>query len=273
MKVSVCGKGGSGKSTIATLLALSSVKRGNPTIVIDSDESNSGLYRMLGFDSPPRPLMDLLGGKRGLKEKMAQKTVLAQQSITLDELPGNNFIRRDGLTLLSIGKVLYAFEGCACPMGVLSREFLKKLSLDNSQLAVVDMEAGVEHFGRGVDETVDWVVLVVEPSFESVAIAKKIMALSSQMQRKVRAVINKVDSEAVSSRIKAELEASGISVAGVIPRDGVVFEACLEGRSLEGASAALAAAGSILDSLIRDKTSGGRGSFNMVSAGTVSQVL
>jgi CO dehydrogenase maturation factor len=270
MKISVCGKGGSGKSTIATLLALSSVNRGSPTLVIDSDESNSGLYRMLGFDSPPSPLMDLLGGKRGLKERMAQKNVLAQQSITLDELPGNHFIRRDGLTLLTIGKVLHAFEGCACPMGVLSREFLKKLMLEEGQVAIIDMEAGVEHFGRGVDETVDWVVLVVEPSFESVAIAKKIMALSSQMKKKVRAVINKVDSESVSLRLREELEAAGIPVAGTIRRDEAVFEACLEGRSLEGAREAIAAAGSILVALIRDKGLGGGGSFNVVSPGPPS---
>ena len=42
-------------------------------------------------------------------------------------------------------------EGCACPMGVVSREFIEKLELKDQELLVVDTEAGVEHFGRGVE--------------------------------------------------------------------------------------------------------------------------
>ena len=63
MKISVCGKGGSGKSTVLTLLAKAAQERGLPVLVVDSDESNSGLFRMLGFKSPPVPLMELVGGK------------------------------------------------------------------------------------------------------------------------------------------------------------------------------------------------------------------
>ena len=57
MKISVCGKGGSGKSTIVALLANAAQERELHILVIDSDESNSGLFRMLGFKSPPVPLM------------------------------------------------------------------------------------------------------------------------------------------------------------------------------------------------------------------------
>ncbi|KPJ51676.1 MAG: ATP-binding protein, partial [Dehalococcoidia bacterium DG_18] len=51
MKIAVCGKGGSGKSAIVTLLAKGLREKGYKVLVVDSDESNSGLYRMLGFDS------------------------------------------------------------------------------------------------------------------------------------------------------------------------------------------------------------------------------
>jgi CO dehydrogenase nickel-insertion accessory protein CooC1 len=53
MKLSVCGKGGSGKSTVVTLLARQAAARGRAVLVIDAHESNTGLYRMLGFDHPP----------------------------------------------------------------------------------------------------------------------------------------------------------------------------------------------------------------------------
>jgi CO dehydrogenase nickel-insertion accessory protein CooC1 len=68
MKICVCGKGGSGKSTVVTLLAKAARERGLPALVVDSDESNSGLFRMLGFKSPPVPLMELVGGKAALKK-------------------------------------------------------------------------------------------------------------------------------------------------------------------------------------------------------------
>ena len=69
-KISVCGKGGSGKSTLVSLLAIAVQARELKTLVVDSDESNSGLFRMLGFDKFPIPLMALVGGKEGIKEKM-----------------------------------------------------------------------------------------------------------------------------------------------------------------------------------------------------------
>ena len=65
IKISVCGKGGSGKSMLVGLLANAAQDRGLTTLVVDSDESNSGLFRMLGFDTPPIPLMTLVGGKEG----------------------------------------------------------------------------------------------------------------------------------------------------------------------------------------------------------------
>ena len=49
IKISVCGKGGRGKSTLVSLLANAPLARGLTTLVVDSDESNSGLFRMLGF--------------------------------------------------------------------------------------------------------------------------------------------------------------------------------------------------------------------------------
>ena len=71
MKISVCGKGGSGKSALTSLLANQAVSRGLGVIVVDSDESNSGLFKMLGFEKPPVPLMELVGGKKKLKKKMS----------------------------------------------------------------------------------------------------------------------------------------------------------------------------------------------------------
>jgi CO dehydrogenase maturation factor len=233
MKISVCGKGGSGKSTIVTLLANAAQERGFPVLIVDSDESNSGLFRMLGFESPPLPFMELVGGKAALKKKMQAPSVFERFEITIEQIPSRHIRSRDGLVLVSIGKILQSLEGCACPMGVLNREFLKKLRLNENWVAFVDMEAGIEHFGRGIDEAIDKVILVVEPSFESVNVAEKIRDLAAGMNKEVSAVLNKMPSEKVGKRMEDELKSRNIAILGKIPNDAAVFDACLEGRVLD----------------------------------------
>ena len=231
MKISVCGKGGSGKSTVVALLANEARARGYRVLVVDSDESNSGLFRMLSFDHPPVPLMELVGGKKSLKQKMAQTNVLSETRIVTAQIPEQHSLQRDGLMLVSIGKILQSLEGCACPMGVLSREFLKKLALQEDELAFVDMEAGVEHFGRGVDTSIDSVLIVVEPPLESVNVSEKIHDLASGIGIKnVWAIMNKVPSEEIATKLRAELEERQIEVVGCIYFDADIFSASLQGR-------------------------------------------
>ena len=64
MKIAVTGKGGSGKSTVTTLLAKELAGRGRKVLVIDSDESNYGLSRQLGVDLPLILLLILAGNKK-----------------------------------------------------------------------------------------------------------------------------------------------------------------------------------------------------------------
>ena len=250
MKISVCGKGGSGKSVLTSLLANQAISHGLGVLVIDSDESNSGLFKMLGFKTPPVPLMELVGGKKKLKKKMSDPNILAENHFSIKDIPSQHLIRRNGLILVSIGKILQAFEGCACPMGVLNREFLKKLRLGEKEIAIIDMEAGVEHFGRGIDEGIDRVLLVVEPSFESLTVAEKIKGLASGMDKAVSAVLNKIDSEKIAHKLEGELRIKNIEVIGTIPNDPLVFEACLEGRAI-GKGEAFHAAGKVLDDLLQ----------------------
>lgn len=251
MKISVCGKGGSGKSALVTLLAKQALDRNFKVLVVDSDESNSGLFRMLGFERPPAPLMQLIGGKAKLKEKMGQAGIFAESQIFVEDIPLQYVQRKDGLALVGIGKILQVLEGCACPMGALSREFLKKLRLTENEIALIDMEAGVEHFGRGIDEGIDHVLLAVEPSFESLAIAEKIKSLAAGIDKHVRAVLNKIDSENIALKLKNQLKAKGLEVIGIVPHDPLVFKACLEGRAM-GEGEAFRAAGKILDLLLSE---------------------
>lgn len=231
MKISICGKGGSGKSTVVALLANEARARGYRVLVVDSDESNSGLFHMLGFDHPPIPLMELVGGKKSLKQKMSQNNILSEEQIETNKIPEQYLVQGDNLMLVSVGKILQSLEGCACPMGVLSREFLKKLALQEDELAIVDMEAGVEHFGRGVDTSIDSVLIVVEPPLESINVGQKIhdLALGTGI-RNIWAVMNKVPSEAIATRLRADLKKRQIEVIGCIYLDAEIFNSSLDGR-------------------------------------------
>ena len=253
MKISVCGKGGSGKSTVVALLANEAVAQKLRVLVVDSDESNSGLFRMLGFDQPPVPLMELLGGKKGVKEKMSQPSILTAPQIFLEDISPQHMVKKGNLTLVSIGKILQVLEGCACPMGVLSREFLGKLRLKENEIAFVDMEAGIEHFGRGIDASLDSVLLVVEPSLESISLAEKIRDLAAGIRKSLWAVLNKIPSDSIASRLKKEMEQRKIEVVGVIPSDPAIFEAGLTGGALKGGIAAREA-GKVLDFLLSKRS-------------------
>lgn len=243
MKISVCGKGGSGKSIMVTLLANEMRDRGYRPLVVDSDESNSGLYYMLGFHQPPVPLVELAGGRKMVRKLMPPKYapgksepgthVLSQDKILLDDIPHQNIIERDNIRLVIIGKILQPLEGCACPMGVLGRELLGKLQLKGDEIVIVDMEAGIEHFGRGVETNIDSVLIVVEPSLESIILAEKIKHLAIGIGiGNIGAVLNKIDSDDLALKLSHELAQRGVAVAGSIPYDAAIFEACLEGRPL-----------------------------------------
>jgi len=249
MKISVCGKGGSGKSVVTCLLAKQARSRGYRVLVVDSDESNSGLFKMLGFTVAPVPLMAIAGGKSRIRGKMTEGGILTENQIGIGDIPSQYLVEKNGIMLACIGKILQAYEGCACPMGVLSREFLKKLQLADNEIAIVDMEAGIEHFGRGIDEGIDRIILVVEPSAESIAVSRKIREIAAGMSKAAAVVLNKTDSDRVVAVLEKKIDIKSVDVIGSIPNDPEVFEACLEGRALED-SEAFAAAGNAMDYLL-----------------------
>jgi CO dehydrogenase maturation factor len=240
MKISVCGKGGSGKSTIVALMANALQKRGYGVLVVDSDESNPGLYRLLGLEGRPRPLLELVGGKPKVFQAFSGEpdsptSVLTQEEIRTKDLPSEYIAGQDGVRLVCVGKILQSLEGCACPMGALSREFLKRLRLQEHEIALIDMEAGIEHFGRGVETSVDSVLAVTEPSLDSLELAEKIGTLAGDVGiKQVRAILNKVPSEEMASRLREELEGRGIPVIGSIGYDPEVLRSGLEGHSIHG---------------------------------------
>ncbi len=244
MKLCVCGKGGSGKSTMVALLTNGFRRRGKEVVVLDSDESNSSLYWMLGFDRPPRPLMEMVGGKKSVQQKMMAKfssgekepamTIWQMNSITSRAIPPEYVADKGGRKLVATGKILQSLEGCACPMGTVTKEFLKKFQPAPDEIVLVDMEAGIEHFGRGVETGVDMVVSVVEPSLESISLAAKVRELTQTTGALFKgAILNKIASPEQGKVVADKLKGLGVPFLGTIGHSGDIQSACLEGRPFD----------------------------------------
>jgi len=246
MRIAVCGKGGSGKSTVSALLAKEMSKTKN-VLVLDIDESNYGLHSQLGM-AAPRDLMEYFGGKKGFKEKQkAPKTTQfwglgategtsGQQSRffkkrwSFSDLPSEFVEEKDGVRLMAVGKIHDFGEGCACPMGVLTREFLENLDLGKDDVVIVDTEAGTEHFGRGVDKDFDLILVVIDPSYESLKLSKKFDDFGSQCGCKVYFVLNKVEPDIREEMLNS---VNCVNVIAEIPAKREVFKASFKGEELD----------------------------------------
>ena len=235
MKVLICGKGGSGKSTVATLLANNFQTKGYRVLVIDSDESNYGLSAQLGIKTP-KELMDQIGGKKAVTSKMfaardkGEKAQIFTEKMRIDNIPADCLSKKDNVYLLQIGKVKHYGEGCACPMGGLSRDFLKHLQLDAKDIAIIDTEAGVEHIGRGMISEVDVALAVLDPSYESIKLSKKITSMVREGGKTVYFVLNKADS-AVAEKMAAMVGKEQVVTS--LPFTPAVQEKSLSGQPID----------------------------------------
>ncbi len=239
-KIAICGKGGVGKSFIVYGFAKALAKKGYKVLVVDVDESNQSLYKLFGFSEPPASFMDFLGGKKAVSQQLRKKfqsqekevkmSVIEKEKFYIEDIP-QEFVKSDGnIHLLSIGKIKEPMEGCACPMGVVSREFLEKIELLDNEIILIDTEAGVEHFGRGIEKGIDAVVAVAEPYLDSIEVAEKAIVLAKEMGKKTYLIINKVFPE-VEKKVLDILKKKGLTPAEIVHFSPEIYNLSLEGKA------------------------------------------
>jgi CO dehydrogenase maturation factor len=231
-KIAVCGKGGVGKSTIVTLMAKAMVEEDYTVLVLDMDESNPGLFRMFGFQKEPKPLITVLSR---FAEDLQVPDIkwLTSDEISFQDIPPEYTVTAENLKFLMVGKIADPLQGCACSMADVTRELMGKLRTKNKEIVIVDMEAGIESFGRGVERNVDAVLIIVEPSFESIALAEKIDYMADGIGvSKVRAILNKIPSTDIENRILEQLLEKEIRPIGTMHLDPQISEANFKGVAL-----------------------------------------
>lgn len=227
MKLILCGKGGCGKSTISALLARACEQRGMNVLVVDADESNFGLHNQLGLPLP-KDFTLFFGFKKGIFQDGAEDVFA--DGWTFDDLPADYVSREGKIRLMAMGKIAQAGEGCACPMGVLTKTFLEHLKLGEQDIVIVDTEAGVEHFGRGVDRFADAILMIADPSYESIQLAGKIIAMGESFGKPVYLVLNKADAQ--QAEMMTEAFPSGAKIIASIPMDREILMTGLRGEAL-----------------------------------------
>jgi CO dehydrogenase maturation factor len=223
MKILVCGKGGCGKSTVVALLANEMAVRGNKVLVIDSDESNIGLHTRLGMQKP-EDFMNYFGGKKLL----FQKTKEIKNRWGLDDLPKDYLTEKGNIQLLSMGKIYQFGEGCACPINALSSKFLEVLDLREGEFLITDTDAGIEHFGRGVETGVDILLVVIDPSQESILLAKEISGLGRQVDKPVYYILNRIADQETKEFLLNSIDRE--KVMAIIPENKEIFISGLVGN-------------------------------------------
>lgn len=235
-KVMICGKGGSGKSTLVTMLSKSLGER-HKVLVVDTDESNTGLAAMLDLPEPEQTVMEYLGGKESVRQMLGPKDKEYDdsfQSVLAKEfhhyhVPGVCSSRNGQIHLICIGKIEHTYEGCACHMGLLARTLLKELPSAHGEWIFIDTEAGIEHFGRGLIEGVDVIIALVDPSRDSINLAKKIQTMVHEAEKPFGVVLSKVDAMS-ESVLRETLTGENVTIVGTMKYSREILEANLFGK-------------------------------------------
>ena len=99
-----------------------------------------------------------------------------------------------------------------------------------NEFVLLDIEAGVEHFGRCVYNSVDLILMIVDPSFESLKLTKKIQQLGESIGKPVFFVLNKVNELVLPTMLESIDDQS--KVLAVISTDTEIARKGLVGDEL-----------------------------------------
>jgi CO dehydrogenase maturation factor len=230
MKIAISGKGGVGKTTFASFLVRALADQGKRVLAIDADP-DANLAQALGVKGSEK-IVPISGMKELIEERTETKVGTMGGFFKLnpkvDDLPEKLSLEVDGVKLMVLGGVKKGGAGCICPESTLLKNLVRHLVLARDEAVVLDMEAGLEHLGRGTAMAVDRLVVVVEPGRRSVETAHQIHRLANDIGLKNISLLgNKIRSDKDREFLVSNM--SDFEFLGFIPFRGDIIEADLEG--------------------------------------------
>jgi len=227
MKIATVGKGGSGKTTIAGILARIFASHDQHVLAIDGDP-NPNLALTLGMSRDdadrisyiPADLMQRVGERDGvaiLKPKLPDDQIMARYGYRAAE----------NVDLIVMGKPDHgtAGTGCMCASHRAVRGLIAELT-NIGEHTITDMEAGLEHLKRGTARNVDLMLIVAEPYYRSLEAAMRTHELAKELAIPfIRVVANKVRDEQDRSAIESFCARHGMTLIGTVAHDDTLIEA------------------------------------------------
>ena len=193
MKLAVAGKGGVGKTTVTVWLGDFLRRQGEDVWLVDADTALS-LGSALGLhqDEIPTPLVQ----QKALIQERVGTGGFINMNPKVDDLVTRLSKEVRGMHLLVMGTIAGAGGGCGCAPNALLKAMLAHLILSRTQRLIVDLEAGVEHLGRGTISSVDGLIVVSEPSIRGLQTASQISRFARDLGLKRQClVLNRCEQE------------------------------------------------------------------------------
>ena len=232
MKLAITGKGGVGKTTLSSTLARLYADEGRTVLAADVDpDANLGLA--LGLSQEEVDQIVPISKMRTLVEERTGATA-ANKFFKLNpyvaDIPEKYAKEINGVKLLVMGTVDLGGSGCVCPEHVMLKSILSALTYRKNDVVVMDMEAGLEHLGRGTAANMDQFIVVIEPGSRSVQTYRNVKRLAQDLGvKQVRVVANKVRDEADEEFVRNASPAEDL--LGIIHYNTEVIDADRQGKS------------------------------------------
>lgn len=266
-RIGFFGKGGAGKSTIAVLLSKALRDLGYHVCLLDADSTNFGLAKALGFDQAPAPLLDYFGGMvfsgGAVTCPVDDPTLLPGAEISINTLPTRYFVQSGEITLLIAGKIGNKGPGAGCdgPVSKIARD-LRVHNGDKPIVTLVDFKAGFEDSARGAVTSLDWAIVVVDPTTASIELANDMLDMVTRMKaaelpatmhlespelvrianrifleakiKSVLFILNNIQNSEMENYLRMKLLEKSIEPIGILHEDASMSIAWLKGRALDG---------------------------------------
>ena len=232
MKIAVTGKGGVGKTTFSATIARLYAEEGRQVLAADVDpDANLGLA--LGFSEEE---LDKIIPVTKMRKLVEERTGADADNLyykinpKVDDIPDTYGRVCNGVKLLVLGTMETGGGGCVCPEHVILKRIINNLVLHRKDVVVLDMEAGLEHMGRGTTAGVDQFIVVVEPGFRSIQTYKNVKRLAADLGvKRVHVVANKVRNEKDEEFVKTHIPEEAL--LGFIHYNAEVIDADRHGAS------------------------------------------